>query len=108
MRDGSAASMTGRVFRFTSTYPYAASARHEHAMRGPRARVARHFQTGELIAAAEMSGSSLLVMLNAVTPAVWLAGGGLMEVLVFLVPLGDRTWRARPGGLSLVVKERPV
>ena len=61
-----------------------------------------------LIAAAAMSGSSLLVMLNALRARRGAKGGRLMEVLVFLVPLALVLGLRRPGRISLVAEERPV
>ena len=61
-----------------------------------------------LIAAAAMSGSSMLVMLNALRARRARAGGALMEVLVYLVPLALGLGALGPRRLSLVAEERPV
>ena len=61
-----------------------------------------------LVAAAAMSGSSLLVILNALRAHRGAQGVRLMEVLVFLVPLALTLGAHRPDGFSLVAQERPV
>ncbi len=61
-----------------------------------------------LVAAAAMSGSSLLVILNALRARNGSQGAGLMEVLVILVPLALMLGLDRPDRISLVAQERPV
>ncbi len=61
-----------------------------------------------LIAAAAMSGSSVLVMLNALRARPRLAGEILMEVLVILVPLALGLGACRSIGVSLVAQKRTV
>ena len=61
-----------------------------------------------LIAAAAMSGSSILVMLNALRARARREGESVMEVMVILVPLALGARPRRPARLSLVAQERPV